>query len=255
MAAAGAGEHHIVGPIVVVGQAAWPVVLGCKLAETRRQPLAGIDPVRLELRPVTLPETLPQGGDHAVGGHAGRRGLGSRHPGQLVQAVVAPVRGVQLGRLDHRQPGLVETDTRKLVALLGRRQVLHHQHELAGRLVDIGEIAARRVDQGGRRKLLIEAHLADVVAQRHAGAAALFARRGELADQRGGRIVVAARIVQRKADALADLAGADIGGGEAPHHGVDAGLLQDRGQPVGIDRARPADVGAARRTHAPSMCT
>ena len=166
--------------------------------------------MRLQPRAVALPEPLPQGGDHLVVAALGGAALRSGDPGQLVQALVAPVRGVQLGGLDHRQPRLVEADALELVALLGRREVLHHQHELAGRLVDVGELAARRVDQRRGRQLLVEAHLAQVVAERDAGAAALLARGGELADQRGRRVLAAALVVQLEADAVADLAGADV---------------------------------------------
>ena len=152
--------------------------------------------------------------------------------------------GVQPGRFDHHQARLAQAYALQLITLPRRRQVLHHEDEVAGGLVHVGEPASRRVDQGGRRQLLIEPHLAQIVAEHDAGLAALGVGRRELAHQGGRRIVAAAGIVQGEADAVADLAGADGLGGKILDHGVGAAGLKNRSQPVGVDVARLADVGA-----------
>jgi hypothetical protein len=116
---------------------------------------------------------------------------------------------VQLRSLVHHQEGLLHRHAAQLVALLGRCQVFHHEHEVVRLLVDVGEEDARCVDQRRARKVLVELHLAQVVVERNAGLPALDALGGELAHDRA--LVGARGILADQAEAIGvpDLAGAD----------------------------------------------
>ena len=94
----------------------------------------------------------------------------------------------------------------------------------------------------------------EVCQKADAGGAALFAGGGKLPDQRRRRIGGRMRVSDLETDAVADLAGADLSGGDAVNHGVDAAFAQHRGQPFGVDRMRRADVGSGQ-TAAGSWCT
>jgi hypothetical protein len=61
------------------------------------------------------------------------------------------MRGVQFRRLDDDETRLIKGDAVQLIALLGRRQVVHHQHEVVGALVDVGVPSAGRADSRGWR--------------------------------------------------------------------------------------------------------
>jgi len=161
---------------------------------------------------------------------------------------------VQLRRFDNHAARLFQGDPLQLVARLSRRQIVHHQDEVVGRLVHIRVPEPWRADARGRRQLLIEAHFAQIIAQPDAGGAALFAGGGKLPDQRRRRIGGRMRVSDLETDAVADLAGADLSGGDAVNHGVDAAFAQHRGQPFGVDRMRRADVGSGQ-TAAGSWCT
>ena len=238
------GEHHVVGPEVVVRQAAGTVMPLAQPGIAGGDPVPDLDPLRLQAISVAVLEAHPEHGHGAVVHRACLSGFRTRHPGQVIQAVVPPVRGVQAGRLHRDQAGLVKGDSAQLVALVGRRQVLHHQDKVVGRLVHVGEPAAGRMDQGLGCQVLVEAHLSQVVAQGHAGGAALRPCGGELADQGVRGAVATAGVVEGEADTVADLARAHRTGGEAAHLGVHPAGGEDGGQPGGVDIAGFADVGS-----------
>ena len=86
-------------------------------------------------------------------------------PGEIVERFVLPEGGVQLGALEQNPRRGVDIDAGELIALFGRSEIFHYQNEFVGRFVDIGEEAARRRDLRAGLQVLIEFHLAVIVAQ------------------------------------------------------------------------------------------
>ncbi len=129
---------------------------------------------------------------------------------------------MELGELAHRVVGLFDRATGELVALVGRRHVFEHEHEVVRRLVPLGVEALGDAHVDRRRDLLVEAHLALVVPQ-HLG-------RGE-ARLVGGRHLQHDRVRQR--GIVADEA--------HPHVDADVAVADA----LGLDRV---DVAAERLT-------
>ena len=146
---------------------------------------------------------------------------------------------MQLCRFAQYCARLVQCHALHLVALFGGCQIFHHQHEFAARFIDGREICLRHADARTVRQLVIEVHLADIIAECDACLPAVFMGGGEFADKRCRCALIAVRIIQCETHTVADLAGADARGGKIAHTRHAAAVGQHRAQPVRRYAFRP----------------
>src|SRR5690348_15809712 len=100
-------------------------IVGFVGREIRVEFISDVPRLRRQALAVARAEHLPQALSVKRWTHAGR--TRSADPAKLLYLFVAPMRSVQMSRLAHGKPRLFEREALELVALLGRRQILHHE--------------------------------------------------------------------------------------------------------------------------------
>ena len=211
---------------------------------------AGLDRDVVERGPVAVDEPAPH--------HRHQRrhaALGGRpvEPRELLQRRIAPSWAVEPHRLVDGQRRLLDAAPDDLVALLGGRQVLHHDHDVGGAALERGEVAVGPADIDRVREVAVERDLGLVGEGLHAGRRALRVTRRELAhDRRRPRVAV---VGQRVAHVVADLARPDrprVEGGHARSVADRAAVPEHLRQPLGRDELGVSDERrSVQQVHTP----
>ena len=128
-------------------------------------------------------------------------------PIDRAERLVAPTRRVQAGEVPDGGLDLVVGRALDLIALDLGSEILEEEGERRLVLGDRPVVTGGNADREVWSELRIEEGLRPVGAAR-SGCTTLLVGRGELADEGAGRVFGRARVVDRVADALADLAGA-----------------------------------------------
>ena len=125
---------------------------------------------------------------------------------------------MQMGRLFHRERGVIGATAPELIPLLRRRHVLHHEEKFVGFLINGPEVEGGNAHREGRGQLAVEAHLLQVVLQRDARlpAGGVIGRKFPHHRRRPGP----RRVIQGEADVLPHLPRADTARGNGADGGV-----------------------------------
>ncbi len=209
MAAGGRPEEHVVEAVVAVLDGAGTGPLADEAADVAHEQLGQGDVGRREAIGIPLEESRQELRQEHLAERVRRVGRVSIEPLDTAEPGVVPAWRVQLRELLHRERRLLHRAAGELVALHAGRQVFEHEHEFAGREVDLRAVAGRHPDGDGASDLAVEPHLDLVGAEREPCRPAGRIARGELADDRSGRPCIVRVVLEGEAHARSHLPGPD----------------------------------------------